>query len=212
MTDRWRLVGKELYDIQADPGQQNNVAGDFPQIVAELNAAYEDWWTDISRRFDEYCPTIIGSEHQAKTMLTCQDWHGEVIPYNQQHVRAAIDSNGFWDVEFVEAGHYEFTLRRWPEELDLPIGAAVPEPEMDPLKYNASLNFYGLPSGVIRATKARMKIGSFDDTVPVEADARSVVFRLTFPKGQFRLQTWLTDAAGKSWGAYYVYVERLTGN
>jgi hypothetical protein len=56
-----------------------------------------------------------------------------------------------------------------------------------------------------------MKSGSFEDTVPVEADAKSVVLQLTFPKGQFRLQTWLTDAAGESWGAYCVCVEELNG-
>ena len=30
MTNRWRLVGKELYEIQADPGQRNDVAAEAP--------------------------------------------------------------------------------------------------------------------------------------------------------------------------------------
>src|SRR5262249_13095193 len=33
MTERWRLInGKELYDLRADPGQEQDVAGDHPRV------------------------------------------------------------------------------------------------------------------------------------------------------------------------------------
>lgn len=49
---RWQLVfhepGKrELYDLQADPGEQFDVAGNNPVIVKKLNAAYDEWWAQI---------------------------------------------------------------------------------------------------------------------------------------------------------------------
>ena len=37
MTERWRLIdGKELYDIQADPGQTTDIAARHPEAVAHL--------------------------------------------------------------------------------------------------------------------------------------------------------------------------------
>ena len=37
LTDRWRLVsGKELYDIEADRGQQNDVAAQHADVVQVL--------------------------------------------------------------------------------------------------------------------------------------------------------------------------------
>jgi arylsulfatase B len=70
MTDRWRLVnGKELYDIKADPAQKNDIADGQPQVVEKLRKAYENWWADVSQRFDEYCEIIIGSDKQNPTRL-----------------------------------------------------------------------------------------------------------------------------------------------
>ena len=209
MRGRWRLVGKELYDIEADPAQRSNVAAGHPDVVARLSDAYQRWWSDISGRFDEYCPAVIGSQHQPRPVLTCQDWHGEMIPYSQQHVRAAVEANGFWDLDVAEAGEYKITLRRWPEELDLPIDAVVPAADLDPEKHDVSTRLYNLPSGAVRAKKARLKVGSFDETAAVSPGDKSVSFQVTLPTGHTNLQTWLTDASGKSRGAYYVYVERL---
>ena len=44
---KWRLVNtdraQELYDIQIDPSQQNNIAGQKPEIVKNLRAAYQSF-------------------------------------------------------------------------------------------------------------------------------------------------------------------------
>ena len=51
-TQRWRLVyslkngevQRHLSDITADPGESSNVAAQFPEVVRELDVAYEQWW------------------------------------------------------------------------------------------------------------------------------------------------------------------------
>jgi len=209
MTDRWRLVGKELYDIKAEPGQKADVASAHTDVVTRLSAAYETWWSDIGTKFDEYCPTIIGSEKQARTVLTCQDWHGEVIPYNQQHVRAGVQANGFWDLEVARGGVYRISLRRWPEEADKAIGAFIEQDDLDPAKIDVNARLYQMPGQAIRATKARLKVGAFDETRPVKPTDKAITFDVELDVGRVNLQTWLTDDEGKSWGAYYVYIERL---
>jgi len=204
MTDRWRLVGKELYDIKADPGQKNNVADKHPEVVAKLSHAYEDWWADISKRFDEYCEIIIGSDKENPTLLTCQSWHGVNIPWGQKHIRKGQQDNGFWAVEVARDGEYEFALRRWPKELNKPIKAGIPGrkgvPGVEDFFVGKALNF----------VKARLKIADVNLTKPVGENDCAVTFRVKLKAGKRRLQTWFTDDKGQSWGAYYVYVKRLS--
>jgi arylsulfatase len=44
-NQRFLVLGKyELYDMQADIGQTNNVAKQHPEVIAKALAAYEKWW------------------------------------------------------------------------------------------------------------------------------------------------------------------------
>ncbi len=192
MTDRWRLVnGTELYDIKADPGQKNNIAGGKPAVVEELREAYEQWWADVSERFDEYCEIIIGSDKQNPTRLMSHDWHSPQVPWSQGAVRKGMQSNGFWAVEIERDGTYQFELRRWPKELDAPINAAVPGGK------------------AIAATSARLKIADLDVTKAIPNGAHAVTFEVELKAGKGRLQSWFIDDTGESRGAYYVYAKRL---
>jgi len=48
-TDRWKLIfsesreTKELYDLEADPAEENNVGGKYPEVRAYLATAYKQW-------------------------------------------------------------------------------------------------------------------------------------------------------------------------
>ena len=52
---RWQLVSASkgadknwmLFDVKADPGERNDVAAQNPQIVAEMDAAYDRWWDSV---------------------------------------------------------------------------------------------------------------------------------------------------------------------
>ena len=47
-SEKWRLVGtNELYNIKADPGEQNNLAQQNPEIVKNMLKAYEAWWDEV---------------------------------------------------------------------------------------------------------------------------------------------------------------------
>ena len=212
MTDRWRLVGKELYDHSADPGQRTNVANQHTQVVTKLTQAYEDWWTDISERFEEYCPFVVDPEQQETTLLTCQSWHGDAIPYNQHHVRHGMQGNGYWVIDVAQSDEFLIELRRWPRELDVPMNALVPPETPDPKRHHAGYRLLQLPSRELTVVRARLQVGDFDQSVTVEQDARARRFTVPLPKGQHRLQTWFTNEQGDSRGAYYVYIERSRKN
>ena len=52
---RWHLVcdaraGKkqwQLFDVKADPGEKTDVAAEHPEVVKELDAAYDKWWDSV---------------------------------------------------------------------------------------------------------------------------------------------------------------------
>ena len=182
LTNRWRLVNRdELYDIQADPGQKADVAADHPDAVAALRAAYDDWWTSLEPVFDEEVRIGLGSPAQNPTLLCCHDWHGDRIPWNQQAVSRDPDWNGYWSVDVLEQGQYEFRLRSRPPGTPQPIGA----------------------------TAARVRIGDVQARVACAAEADEAVVVVTLAPGPAHLWTeLLVDERPKS-GAYYVQVRRL---
>lgn len=191
MTDRWRLLnGKELYEITADPGQKQDVAQRHGDVVRKLRREYETWWNDISQGFDEYSEIVIGSNQQNPARLTCFEWHSS-RHWWQDSVREASPGNGFWAIDVAQAGNYEITLRRWPEELNLPITAAT----------NGAK--------AIDTTQARIKIGSVDQTMRIPPGASEVTFPVRLTAGKARLATWLLDKKGNACGAYYASLKRV---
>jgi len=47
-NQRWRLVGKDqLYDVSKDPGEEQNLIEQHPQVAKEMLAAYEKWWAEV---------------------------------------------------------------------------------------------------------------------------------------------------------------------
>jgi arylsulfatase A-like enzyme len=197
MQERWRLVnGKELYRLDTDPGQKNDIAADHPDVVERLRGEYETWWREISERGDEYVPIVLGHEAQNPTCLTSHDWHdaGTGYPvFDQSQVRRAVRSNGFWAVDVARAGRYEIELRRWQREVDQPISGSIP----------------GSFGQAIKAVKAKLMVGGMEQTKAVESDDKAAVFSVTLKPGPARLQSWLVEEDGQSRGAYYVYVRRL---
>jgi arylsulfatase A-like enzyme len=51
---RWRLIeDKSLYDLAADPVQQQDVAANHPEVVQKMRAHLEAWWRGIRDRANE---------------------------------------------------------------------------------------------------------------------------------------------------------------
>ena len=190
MTERWRLIrGSELYEIKKDPEQRKNLTASYPEVVATLRAAYENWWRQISARGAEECLITIGNPPAGTVLLTAMDWHspddGAITPWNQGLIRDGMQTNGYWAIRTEVSGQYRFTLRRWPAER----GGLLSE------------NFFPVKS-------ARIKIGGITAEQAVNPGADRAVFELTVPAGEAALQTWF-EGGGRSCGSYYVEVERI---
>ena len=205
MTDRWRLIkGQELYDIQLDSSQQKNISDQQPTVVKELREAYENWWEDVSKHFDEYCEIVIGSDHENPVCLTQHDLHGPGVSWSQLQVMRGTVSNGFWAVEIERGGMYEFTLYRWPIEANQPITSAA-----NPVKSHPDVQSPFPPGKAIEAREARLIISDLDTSQPIPPDATAVTFKVNLRAGKTRLQALFINNKGESLSVYYVYVKRL---
>lgn len=212
MTDQWRLVnGKELYDINADPGQKKNIASANSKVVSRLTKFYDAWWEEIVPTFGKPTAIYLGADAPLANpvTLTCHDWIADgSTPWNQQHIRNAEKkpgNTGFWAVDVKRAGEYTVELRRWPKEsgatitAELKAGADVP----------GVTPFRAVPGKFFGATKAHLKLGGQDLTLPVKQGAKSVTFKLKLKPGRDELWAKFTDADGVPMGAFYAYVTKL---
>ena len=202
MWQRWRLVqDKELYDLAADPSQENNVIADHPAVAARLRAHYDQWWAGVTPRLNELQRVIIGHDAEPLTQLSPCEWRDSFLDQGAQ-VRKGERRNGIWHLEAARAGDYEFELRRWAREANAPLTAGLPSRKHTDGEF---------PAGVaLPIAKARLKIGTFDQTTAVAPTDKFVSFRVPLEAGPVELQTGFYDKAGQELcGAYYVYARRF---
>ena len=209
MTSQWRLVnGKELYDMGSDPGQKSNVASGHPEVVARLTAFYDTWWEELLPTFSDATAIYLGHPGENPARLTSHDWITTgSTPWNQGHVRRATNGDrntGFWNVEVIEDGSYTFRLRRWPEEIDMPINASLPPGAAVP----GQKAFRVTPGAAIHPTKAMIAIGDQESTKAIDARAKEVSFNLKLKAGKTKLTTQFIGDDGTIHGAYFVYVTK----
>lgn len=182
MTERWRLVnGNQLFDIQADPGQETNLAEKHPEVVAELRKAYEGWWQSLKPVFDDYVRIRFGGQRQHPNRLMSHDWHCEnqrESAWSQGAVKRGLIGNGPWSVYVETPGKYEITLFRWPDHLDQAMGC----------------------------TKASFQLGEAEQRMDLKPSDTEAKFTATLAKGPAMFWTYLTRENGKTHGAYYAKV------
>ncbi|WP_081613832.1 arylsulfatase [Rhodopirellula sallentina] len=167
MTDRWRLVnGTELYDLDADPKQTNDLASEYPEVLKRLRGEYDHFWDDVSREHDLTSYIVIGSDQSPIVSLCSHDWLiDRSPPWNQNHIRNGdVAEESFWAIEVERDGEYEISLRRWPVEADKGINDGT---------YGKAFNY----------KRARLRIADIDQTKDIPPGAKEVTFRVSLKKG-----------------------------
>jgi arylsulfatase A-like enzyme len=183
LKDSWRLInGKELYNLETDPAQRNDVSNANPNVVAELRALYPDFWNSVSPRMTPVS-IDLGNPAQNPTVLCSQDWHMPTgnPPWNFNSINRLPRVTGPWKVNVKSAGRYRITLRQFPVEANKPV----------------------------KGTRAKIQIAGQVEEAPVMNGAKSVVFELDLQAGKSELLTYLHDKQGEAGGAYFTEVEAL---
>jgi arylsulfatase A-like enzyme len=95
----------ELYDLQSDPGERQNLIEQHPDVAASMKTAYDKWLAEVSSTRGFPRPKIVaGTRHENPVTLTRQDWRGPRSGWGG-------DGVGHWSVEVAVAGRYDVTVR-----------------------------------------------------------------------------------------------------
>ncbi len=214
MTDQYRLIrGEELYDVDKDPGQVNDISAQYPEVVAELRTEYETWWERVSQRSDEFNPIPVGFDNEPVT-LTCHDIHpddGKFPAWNQTQVRLNKNPNGFWIIDVKEKGTYSIELRRYPKESGagfndiVPIGDDIDggKPYPEGILFEVSTATVDIKPLVNNAT-----LGSITELF-VNEDDSFLKYNLELEEGEHKLRATFSDKNENKVGAYYVYIQKI---
>ena len=117
-------INLELYNIETDPHQDNNVIDQYPEVVEKMKAYYEGWWTDIQPEMDVRGQIVIGNEAENPTMLSATSWK-DVYLTQKSEILQGRKANDKWTVSVDSPGTYRFRLYRWPEETKAPLRCAI---------------------------------------------------------------------------------------
>ena len=198
-NQRYSLVnGKELYDLETDPGQKNNIAAANPEIRDQLHKAHLDWWNSVRADAMSIQPFILG---QGTVDLTCMDWQPSRATdqplasgtWEQETLREwqegkkimGIDgAAGGWLVDVKKPGVYSLELRQRPAE------ATEPKP--------------------FTKGEARVELNGKTIRAEIPDGAESVKLRIELPAGEIFLEPVIDGqrASGLPQGAYFCRVIR----
>jgi arylsulfatase A-like enzyme len=146
-TQQWKLInGKELYDMEADPGEMHDVSAEHPDILVKLRQGYSRWLEDVSSTRGYGPPRIyLGTPHENPVILTRQDWR--VPPETRRPV-------GWWEVDVRRAGKYDIRvlLEKTAKEAEvrLELGAIAKTARIPQGSEEYLFSWVDLPSGPAR--------------------------------------------------------------
>lgn len=210
---RWRLLeDRELYNLETDPLQQNNVIDKYPKVLSKMRGKLDDWWADVGPNANDVQRVIIGSEHENPSRLTGCEWL-DVFIDQQRQIRVGQHKTGYWMLEVAEPGEYDFELRRWPKEIDRPLVA--PSEDGQGAIPITQASFY-LSNYHHKSISEKTAYGFEGETKEIGPNDTSVTFTAQLEKGPIALHTWFRGGSGHRGGgnlstilsAYYVYVTK----
>lgn len=215
MRGKWRLIdGHELYDIDADREQRNDIAGDHPDIVAQLREDYEDWWTKVSVKFEDPIPLSVGAN---PTDFTSHDIVNRAAntAFSQQRIRQGHLCQGHYEVSIEEDGDYRFELRRWPSCIDLPINAGI-DPDSNDIEWSKEFiqekdwTYY---SGGVAMTFGIATISIQNQTAQtfINDQDHKIVFNMSLKKGITELEAMFIGRNNDIViSPYFIHIEKIS--
>ena len=190
----WRLIANgQLYDISKDRMQENDVAGEFPEVVAQLQAKFDAYHAVGKPLVQEPVRFILGDPRAPKQELTSQDvyWVKDISSsqaFGQSAAETLQQAHGPYKVSIARDGRYTFKLSRYPLYTGMTFGQG------------------GRKAGDFAIEKVRMSIAGQTVEKAVTPDDTHARFTLDLKAGDADLDTALIGG-DKDGVAYFVTVE-----
>ena len=106
----------QLYDMEADPGEEKNIAAKHPDLVRSLSQRYDEWFADIaSEGLQRHALPIGYAEHNPVELRAPQAYYDKPLHFASgpgfanDWLTGWIDpsSKVWFDIDVVTAGNYE---------------------------------------------------------------------------------------------------------
>ena len=123
-SDRYRATATTLHDMFEDPGQENNLIEERPEIHNALKADYQKWAADAIIESPQRLPIAVGHSEWPHVTLNAHEWQvvpdtGEGIDYclprgwSNQWIQDWTDETAYAEcpIDVVEAGSYEVSIQ-----------------------------------------------------------------------------------------------------
>ncbi|MCK4921371.1 MAG: sulfatase-like hydrolase/transferase, partial [Bacteroidales bacterium] len=209
MDANWRLInGSELYNMNDDRSQKNNIINQHPEVAEKLAAGYEKWWQSFMDEGvnERYAYIKVGSPHENPSRISAHDMltgkYGHA--WHQYGAASASQATGKWKIEFIQDGEYTITLRRFPRESGLAINETFPEQEKE-----ARLDRLMPASVKADFVQAYLYVADIAKTIKIEAGQAEVTVTAWIPAGKYDMEAQLIDKDKRVHPAYYLYIEKL---
>lgn len=209
MTKKWRLInGIELYDIESDRCQENDVSSQFPDIVEKLREGYEKWWNLVSVDFDKIVPFHLNKENY----LTAHDWRGDEsnCVWNQGQVRQGQESKGYWEIAVDIPGRYRIRLYRWSIETGYRLSQGIDGNDSGFCREYIHPDSWNRFEGgrAIPICKALLRIDQDVYTQKTDPEDTFAEFIVDLSVGEYQLEG-IFKTKISQFGAYYAKIDKL---
>jgi arylsulfatase len=203
--DSWRLVGEnELYDLDKDPEQENNVARENPEVLNKMKEFYEGWWKKTDPGINQFVPVVVGSKKENPVIFNSNNWvDGAVNTQWNVALAKGAPKGGISHIQVTESGKYRVELSRWPFHLQRSLTSLGPVTSVGGTKIRTGKSI-PVHSGCVSLNNGNPLIADS------ESGANRITFEMNLPAGDHTFQAWFKSKEGNDLcGAYYVRVEKL---
>ncbi|NJB83520.1 arylsulfatase [Wenyingzhuangia aestuarii] len=202
MKGSWRLInGNQLYNVEKDPKQQNNVIDQHPELVKQLLYNNQKFVEKAKQKkaYKELPFHVVGNKAQKEIKLTIQHAIGEDGGiWKPEQVSEGVKNKNNTHAIFVEKeGVYEISCARWPQECSGPILGIPSENPKNLYEYKA-----------IHPEKVRISIANQMHEKSIKEDAEVVTFSVNLSKGKTLLTNDFIEG-DSTYGVYYTYIKYI---
>tara|TARA_B100000989_G_scaffold214725_1_gene163285 strand:- start:1999 stop:3798 length:1800 start_codon:yes stop_codon:yes gene_type:complete len=204
MYGNWRLVnGSELYNIEEDPGQKNNIINENEDVSKKMQKFYDDWWEDVSKEF-KY--SYIDIMPNISNTITAHDVQvSSITAWDQSVIRGGSPYElGKFYVNFKKSGQYKLTLRRWPKESGLNLRDSIND--YIPAAKNWDQQLYGKS---MRISSAFIKIGDKEYKLNKSDELNNYYIKTNISSGKTSIEPGFILENGENSIAFYTDIDFL---
>lgn len=199
LKDQWRLVnGTELYNVEKDRMQLNNLIDELPEIAKELLSENAEFLEKVkmNHEYSEFPTAIVGHPDQREIKLTIQHAIGDDLPIwkSEQVAEGKKNKNNTHAIHIEKEGWYEVSCSRWPKENSGPI---LGIPKKNPKNW--------FTYKTISPEKVRIKVANQIMEKEIEDEDEAINFKVYLEKGKTFLITDFIQGIDE-YGVYYTYV------